>query len=170
VFCLEAVRALARHKLRTALTMLGITIGAAAFVWAVAIGEGGAARARQILEDLGDNFVWIEEGARNVNGVRTGSHSTTTLTPEDADAIRREVPLVKSVSENVDGSVQVVGAQRNWGTRYRGIAPEYAAIKRWRMASGAFFTDDQVLHAESVAVIGETVRARVFGAEDRSAR
>jgi putative ABC transport system permease protein len=101
-----------------------------------------------------------------VNGVRTGSHQATTLTPEDADAIRREVHTVKSVSENVDGSVQVVRAERNWGTHYRGIAPDYAAIKRWRMASGSFFTDDQVAHAESVAVIGDTVRARVFGLEN----
>jgi putative ABC transport system permease protein len=166
VFCVEALRALARHKLRTALTTLGITIGVAAVIWAVAIGEGGAARARQILDDLGDSFVWIEEGARSVNGLRIGSHSTTTLTPEDADAIRREVPLVKRVSENVDGSVQLIGPERNWATHYRGIAPEYADIKRWRMASGAFFTDDQVLHAESVAVIGETVRARIFGSAE----
>jgi putative ABC transport system permease protein len=166
VFFVEALRALARHKLRTALTTLGITIGVAAVIWATAIGEGGAARARHVLDELGDNFVWIEEGSRSVNGLRTGSHSTTTLTPEDADAIRREVPLVKRVSENVDGSVQVIHVERNWGTRYRGIAPDYAEIKRWRMASGAFFTDEQVLHAESVAVIGDTVRTRVFGIEE----
>ncbi len=45
VFCVEALRALGRHKLRTALATLGITIGVAAVVWAVAIGEAGAARA-----------------------------------------------------------------------------------------------------------------------------
>jgi putative ABC transport system permease protein len=165
VFCVEALRALARHKLRTALTTLGITIGVAAVIWAAAIGEGGAARARRVLEDLGDNFVWIEAGTRSVNGLRTGSHSTTTLAPEDAEAIRREVPLVTRVSENVDGNVQVVGPERNWATHYRGIAPEYAEIKRWRMAAGAFLTDEQVLQASSVAVLGETVRARIFGAE-----
>ena len=165
VFCVEALRALARHKLRTALTTLGITIGVAAVIWAVAIGEGGAARARRVLEDLGDNFVWIEAGTRSVNGLRTGSHSTTTLTPEDAEAIRREVPLVTRVSENVDGNVQVVGPERNWATHYRGIAPDYAEIKRWRMAAGAFLADEQVLHASSVAVLGETVRARIFSAE-----
>ncbi len=166
MFCVEALRALARHKLRTALATLGIAIGVAAVVWAVAIGEAGAARARRALDDLGDNFVWIEEGARNVSGVRIGSHSTTTLTHEDADAIRREIPLVRLVSENVDGGVQVVGPERNWGTRYRGIAPEYAEIKRWRVAAGSFFTQEQVERAESVAVLGDTVRERLFGSED----
>ena len=162
----EALRALARHKLRTALATLGIAIGVAAVIWAVAIGEAGAARARNALDDLGDNFVWIEEGARNVSGVRIGSHSTTTLTHEDADAIRREVGLVRLVSENVDGGVQVVGPERNWGTRYRGISPEYAEIKRWGVASGSFFTQEHVERAESVAVIGDTVRENVFGSED----
>ncbi len=166
VFCIEALRALARQKVRTSLTTLGITIGVAALIWAVAIGQAGTARAQRVLDDLGDAFVWIEAGSRNVNGVRIGSHSTTTLTPEDADAIRREVSLVKSISENVDGSVQVAHAERNWGTRYRGIAPDYADIKRWRVTSGAFLTADQVVHAESVAVLGETVRHQIFASEE----
>jgi putative ABC transport system permease protein len=166
LFCVEGARALARHKTRTALSALGITIGVAAVIWAGAIGEAGAARARQALEDLGDNFVWIEAGSRNVAGLRTGSHGMTTLTPEDAEAIRREIPLLKSVSENVDGTVQLARGERNWRTRYRGISPEYADIKRWRLARGAFFTDAQVTHAESVVVIGETVRQRLFGAAD----
>ena len=166
LFCLEAVRALARHRTRTALSALGITIGVAAVIWAVGIGEAGAARARQALEDLGDNFLWIEAGSRNVAGLRSGTHGMTTLTPGDAEAIRREIPLVKSVSENVDGTVQLARGDRNWRTRYRGISPEYADIKRWRLARGAFFTDDQLAHSESVVVIGETVRQRLFGGAD----
>lgn len=166
LFCLEALRGLARYELRSALTTLGIAVGVAAVIWAVAIGEAGAARAQRVLDDLGDNFVWIEAGTRTVTGLRTGSHSTTTLTPDDAEAIRREIPFVKSVSENLDGSVQVIRGERNWRTRFRGIAPEYADIKKWRVASGAFVTDDQVRHAESVVVIGETVRRQLFGPEE----
>jgi len=69
----EALRSIARHKLRSGLSALGITIGVTAVIWAVGIGEAGAARARQALEDLGENFVWIEAGSRNVAGLRTGS-------------------------------------------------------------------------------------------------
>lgn len=163
LFCVEALRSIARHKLRSALSALGISIGVTAVIWAVGIGEAGSARARQAFEDLGENFVWIEAGSRNVAGLRTGSHGTTTLTPQDAEAIRREVPHLRAVSENVDGTVQVIHGDRNWLTRYRGVAPEYADIKRWRIARGAFFTDRHVTHAESVVVIGETVRQRLFG-------
>ncbi len=161
-----AWRALLRHKGRTALSALGVMIGVATVIWVVAVGDAGAARAEAELRNLGENFVWIEAGSRNVAGLRTGSHGTTTLTPEDAAAIRREVGHIRSVSENVDGTVQVIGGTGNWTTRYRGISPEYQGIKRWRMASGRFFTDEDVRDRASVAVLGETVRRQLFGAGD----
>ena len=82
--------------MRSLLTVLGITIGIAAVICVVAIGKAGQARVEQQLNNLGDNFVWIEEGGRAVNGVRTGAHATPTLTLGDAMAIgqrtdRREV-------------------------------------------------------------------------------
>jgi len=159
----EAPRALSRHKMRTALTALGSMIGVGTMIWVVAVGEAGKARAENELHNLGDNLVWIEAGSRNVNGVRTGTHGTSSLTPEDAEAVRREIPLLKSVSENVDGSVQIASGNRNWNTRYRGVAPEYLDIKRWKMAEGGFLEDDHVRHMQSVAVLGETVRWRLFG-------
>ncbi len=166
LFFAEAVRALRRHKGRTSLTALGVMIGVATVIWVVAVGEAGSARAQAELKNLGDNFVWIEAGSRNVSGVRTGTHGMNTLTPEDAAAIRRDVRLLKSVSENVDGPVQVIGGSGNWTTRYRGVSPEYQGIKRWRMASGAFFTGEDLRQMTSVVVLGETVRRQVFGALD----
>jgi putative ABC transport system permease protein len=160
------VRALNRHKGRTALTALGSMIGVGTMIWVVAVGEAGKARAEEELHNLGDNLVWIEAGSRNVNGVRTGTHGTSTLTPEDAEAVRREIPLLKSVSENVDGRVQIATGNRNWNTRYRGVSPEYLDIKRWRMAEGAFLSHEHVSQMASVAVLGETVRTRMFGPAD----
>ena len=79
-----ALSALGRNKLRTALTMLGITIGIAAVICTVAIGEGGSSRIREQLQNLGDNFVWVEAGSRNLQGVRTGTGAD-----QDPDVARR---------------------------------------------------------------------------------
>jgi putative ABC transport system permease protein len=163
LFVVEAVRALGRHKFRTGLTALGSMVGVAAVIWVVAIGRAGTAMAQAELTKLGDNLVWVEAGSRNVNGVRTGSHGTTSLMPSDAEAIRREIPLVKAVAENVDGSAQVVYGNQNWNTRWRGVSPEYFDVKGWQVADGAFFTDQNVKAADGVVVIGETVRQQLFG-------
>ena len=158
--------ALLRNKLRSSLTVLGITIGIAAVICVVAIGKAGQARVEQQLKNLGDNFVWIEAGGRAVNGVRTGTHDTKTLVMADAIAIKNQISLIKSVSPNVDDPVQVVYGNQNWHTSYRGVSPEYFDIKRWDVDQGAIFSQDDVDRAADVCTIGRTVREQLFGVED----
>ena len=162
----SSVFALVRNKMRSLLTVLGITIGIAAVICVVAIGKAGQAQVEQQMNNLGDAFVWIEAGGRAVNGVRTGTHGTKTLVLSDAVAIKNQIPLIKSVSPNVDGSIQIIYANQNWYTGYRGVAPEYFDIKRWTLDQGAYFTADDVERASDVCVIGRTVRDQLFGAKD----
>jgi len=162
----SALVALVRNKTRSVLTILGITIGIAAVICVVAIGKAGQIRVEQQLNNLGDNFVWIEAGGRAVNGVRTGTHDTTTLTPADAVAIKNQISLIKSVSPNVDDPVQVVYGNQNWHTSYRGVSPEYFDIKRWVIDQGAAFSQEDVDRAANVCVIGRSVRNQLFGVED----
>jgi putative ABC transport system permease protein len=162
----EALRALFRNKLRSTLTVLGITIGIGAVICVVAIGQAGSAQVEEQLNNLGDNFVWIEAGSRAPSGIRTGSHGTKTLMQSDVEAIVKQVPLIKLASANVDSHTQVVYANKNWFTGYRGVAPEYFQIKRWPMSLGAPFTQADVDRASDVCVIGETVRQQLFDIED----
>jgi putative ABC transport system permease protein len=162
LFLREAARALRRHALRSALTTLGIAIGIAAVVLVVALGQAGAARAEDALQQLGDNLVWIEAGSRNSGGVRTGSHGTTSLTLEDAEAIGREVPLLTRVSPQIDGTLRLAHGNRNWLTRWRGETPEYLAIKKWEVARGIAFSHEDVRQSASKLLIGQTVRDQLF--------
>ena len=162
----SSIWTLLRNKMRSILTVLGITIGIAAVICVVAIGKAGQARVEQQLNNLGDAFVWIEAGGRAVNGVRTGVHGTKSLTLADAVAIQNQVPLIKAVSPNVDGSIQIIYRNQNWYTGYRGVSPAYFDIKRWYVAKGAFFSDDDVEQAADVCVIGKTVQDQLFGNED----
>jgi putative ABC transport system permease protein len=159
----EAFRALARNLVRSGLAILGISVAVAIVITVAALGRASVEASEAELDKLGDNLIWVEAGSRNVAGARTGTHGMTTLTAHDADAIRREIPLIKDVSENVDGGFLVIYEGHNWRTRWRGVAPVYRAIKRWDLASGAFFDDDQTDRADRVVVIGETVRRELFG-------
>ncbi len=161
----SALVALLRNKMRSILTVLGITIGIAAVICVVAIGKAGQARVQQQLNNLGDNFVWIEAGGRAVNGVRTGTHDTKTLVMADAIAIKNQISLIKSVSPNVDDPVQVIYGNQNWHTSYRGVSPEYFDIKRWYVDQGAIFSQDDADRSADVCVIGRTVREQLFGVE-----
>jgi putative ABC transport system permease protein len=159
---IESLRAIARNKVRSGLAMLGIAVAVAIVITVIALGRASIAVAEAELDKLGDNLVWVEAGSRNAAGVRTGNHGMTTLTARDADAIRQEIAQIKDVSENVDGGFQVVSREHNWQTRWRGVAPSYQAIKRWDIARGRFFDDDQTERAARVIVIGETVRRELF--------
>ncbi|PYU07998.1 MAG: multidrug ABC transporter substrate-binding protein [Acidobacteria bacterium] len=161
-----ALRTLGRNKLRTGLTMLGITIGIGAVICTVAIGEGGSDQIREQLRSLGDNFVWAEAGGRNVNGVRTGTGATKTLTIGDMQAIEQAVPFIKICTPQVDARVQVVYNNQNWNTTYRGVSPEYLPVRRWAVSEGGVFAQDEVNSAANVALLGQTVVGYLFPDED----
>ena len=162
----DALRVLDRNKMRSSLTVLGIMIGIGAVICVVAIGSAGSAQVEEQLHNLGDNLVWIEAGSRTRSGVHLGSHQTKTLTVGDATAILQQVRLVKSVSPQVDGSVQIVYGNQNWSTIYRGEGPDYFEIKRWTVRTGVPFTEEDVRRGADVCVIGETVRQQLFGGEE----
>jgi putative ABC transport system permease protein len=161
-----AVRALARNKMRSVLTMLGIIIGVGAVICSVAVGEGASSQIQEQISNLGDNMIWVEAGGRNVNGVRTGTGGTSTLSVGDLQAIREQIPLVSKVTANVDGNAQIVYENQNWFTHISGVSPDFLSVRRWNMARGIFFTDDDVDHASNVCVLGQTVVTDLFGTED----
>ena len=161
-----ALRALGRNKMRTALTMLSISIGVGSYICSVAIGQGASSQVEDQIHNLGDNMIWIEAGARNVNGVRTGTHGTKSLTLDDARAIQQQIPLVANVSPHVDTNVQLMYRNQNWSTMVRGVAPEYLAVRSWRVAHGSFFSQDAVAYGAKFCVLGQTVVAYLFGQQD----
>jgi putative ABC transport system permease protein len=158
----QSLRALWRNKLRSFLTLLGLVTGVASFICVVGFGQAGAARVEEQLQNLGDNMIWIEAGSRNRNGVRAGTRGTRSLVLADADAIRAQVPLVRSLSPNVDGRMQVVYGNQNWNTTYRGVTPEYLEIRKWQLNSGTMFTADDVAQSALVCVLGNTVLENLF--------
>jgi len=158
--------ALRRNKLRSALTALGIIIGVGAVIAMVGIGSGAKAQVEAQIASLGQNVIVISSGSTTSSGIRTGWGGAGTLKIEDAEAIRREVPSVTAVSEEVPSTAQIAAGNQNWFTRVMGESPDYFDIRQWLLAEGAPFTAQDVRSANKVCVIGQTTATQVFGNDD----
>jgi macrolide transport system ATP-binding/permease protein len=158
-----AFQALARNKMRSALTMLGVFIGVAALIAMVAIGQGANDAVRKQIESLGTNLLVVVPGATTMGGMRSGQGSASTLTVVDAEALRREAPAVGSVSYLIRQSGQVQYANQNWTTNIQGVSANYPPITNWEIASGRGISREDDMSAALVAVIGQTVSRQLFG-------
>ena len=158
-----AFRALRRNKLRSVLTALGIIIGVGAVIAMVGIGNGAKAQVESQIASLGQNVILIFSGSTTASGIRTGWGGAGTLKVEDAEAIRREVPGVVAVSEEVASNTQVAAGNQNWFTRVLGESADYFDLRQWPLADGAPFTAQDVRSANKVCVIGRTTATQIYG-------
>jgi putative ABC transport system permease protein len=158
-----AIRALARNKLRSALTMLGIIIGVGAVIAMVGIGNGAQQEVQNRIAAMGTNLLYVQAGSMNVGGAHLGAGATQTLVQSDVTAIQREAPAVANAAAVSSTNTQLVFGNQNWATTATGTEPQYFDIRDWPIAQGAAFTEDDVRRAANVAVIGETVSQNLFG-------
>jgi putative ABC transport system permease protein len=161
-----ALRALARNKLRSFLTMLGIIIGVGAVIAMVAIGEGAKKRVQEQIASLGTNLLVILPGTVTLGGARTGSGGRQTLVPSDARAIMEEVRVVSGASPVLRQVQQVIAGDQNWSTPVQGVAPEFQQIREWQVQEGRFISQADVESTAKVALIGQTVAYNLFGDND----
>ncbi|MEO8126370.1 MAG: ABC transporter permease [Bryobacteraceae bacterium] len=152
-----AFSALARNKVRSALTMLGIIIGVASVITMVSLGQGAQIQVQDQISSMGTNLLIVSAGSqRGAGGVRAGGGTASTITLEDVAALG-QAPSVSAVSPGVTASVTLVAGNQNWTTRAEGVAPTYLAIRNRAISAGTFFTDSDVRSAARVAVVGQTV-------------
>jgi putative ABC transport system permease protein len=160
-----AWHALATHRMRSFLTMLGMMIGVAAVILMMAIGEGAQAMVRDSIKSMGSNLFIIMSGASTSGGARVPSGSAPTLTFDDADAIS-ELKDVLAAAPVSSGNAQLIYNGINWSTSVFGTTPDYLVVRDWPMESGGFFSEADVRSGARVAVLGQVVVRELFGGED----
>ncbi len=161
-----SLRQLAKNKLRSGLTVLGIIIGIAAVTVMVSIGQGAGDLVRDQFKNLGSNVIIVFPARKSsAGGVREGP--VQTLTPADSKAIAEECPSVRAASPLVGAQFQVVGGNVNWKpAQMQGVGPEYLDVRNWTLAAGEFFTERDVGAANKVCVIGHTLQIKLFPGQD----
>ena len=166
------LRAILRNKMRSSLTMLGIIIGVMCVIAMVAVASGASSSIQASITSLGTNFLMVMPGAVTQSGARLFTGQST-LTADDADAIKAECPSVAYSSPGVRATSQIVAGELNWGTQVQGVGLDWPFIRAWNIAEGGFFTESDVKGAAKVVVLGKTVADSLFpegGASGRTVR
>lgn len=159
-----AFRALRRNPMRAMLTTLGIVIGVGAVIAMMEIGAGSSATLKKTIASMGANVLVIQPGTASSGGVSFGAGSTTTLTPEDSQAILRECPAIRNATPMVRARTQVVYGNRNWvPNAIYGTTPAYLEVQNWSiLAEGEPFSERDVLNGNRVCILGQTLVRELF--------
>ena len=162
----SALQSIIVNKLRSALTMLGVIIGVASVIAMVAVGNGASIQVQQQVLSLGSNLVTVTPGNQSSDtGLRGAGAQSTNLTLDDMNAIQAQLgPTIGAVeAEQSAGRWQVTAAGQNWNSNVVGVTTGYPEVRDWALATGSFFTDDDVSVYAQVAVIGSVTAANLFG-------
>ena len=157
-----ALAALTANRLRAILAILGIVVGVAAVIIMIAVGEGAKQEVLGKIEALGTNLVIVSAGqVKNVAGRPQVVGSVTTLDLRDARAILDECPAVARVVPVQGRKMAVKYGTGTTNSTVLGASEEFPVVRQFRAGAGRFFDAEEVLGAQRVAVVGQTVLANL---------
>lgn len=157
-----SVKALLRNKTRSALSMLGIVIGIAAVIAVVNLGEGLKQSTANQLSDMGTNLIMVMRANQRRGGVSMGSSNVQSLKVKDAEMIAKNAKNITMVSPVVNSGGQVVNGSKNWSGTVYGGSTDYLQIRKYEIATGVNFTDEDVKKYAKVGLIGQTIVENLF--------
>ncbi len=157
--------AVLKNKVRSLLTMLGIIIGVAAVIMAIAVSNGTAATIRDQITSLGSNLIFISPSFTR-NGPQ-GGPETGGLVFSDVAAIQQQVPNVAGVSVEQGTTATVkAGTVSLSGISILGSLPDYPSVRDMKVSNGSYFTQSDQTHKTKVAVLGYSLAQQLFGTTD----
>lgn len=158
-----AFTALRLNLLRSFLTMLGVIIGVAAVIIMVALGAGAQQEIDRQLDSLGGNIFIVSNSRRNASGAAKKAGSVQRLDLDDAAYLQAQVPGIDRVAPILRSEGQVIYGNVNWRTRVDGIDSGAFIARNLQLDEGRVFSAQELRSATKVVILGETVRAELFG-------
>lgn len=154
--------AILRNKTRTLLTILGVVIGIASVIAMVSIGQSSSQSITDQVSSMGTNMIMVMRANQRRGGVSMGSDNSQSLTVSDAERIKQEARLVSYVSPLVSAAGQIVNGNNNAIGSLQGGSTDLLKIRKFDLAAGSNFSDDDVARYAKVCVIGQTVVKNIF--------
>jgi len=159
----ETFLALTNNKVRSTLTILGIVVGIASVILMVSIGQGSQSAITSSIESAGSNLLMISAGGGGFRpGAQGGSGGTRpTLTEKDVTAIKN-LSGIRAIAPDATGQYTVATAFASTDLRITGVTATYPQVKSISVASGSFFSEEDVNASSKVAIVGPTVVTDLF--------
>ncbi len=161
----ETYSALLSNKARSGLTVLGIVIGIGSVIAMISVGQGSTASIESSIQSLGSNLLMVSPSFQRGVGtqVSAGRGSAKTLKQEDADAIQKEITLVKAMAPELSSRYQITAKGTNTNTSVVGTTAAYLEVRNVEIAEGVFISEQNIRSLSKVAVLGPTSRNDLFG-------
>jgi len=156
-----AFRSLRSNVFRTILTLLGIVIGVGSVITMLAIGDGAKKAVVDSISAMGSNLLIVRPGGPE----QRRAWEIRTLVPEDVKAIN-ELPHVSAALPELTGNYTLRYGNVDVSTDINATGFKYPSVRKWDVASGTFFTEEDENTYATVAVLGTTVKRKMFGDED----
>lgn len=156
-----AFRSLSSNIFRTVLTLLGIVIGVGSVITMLAIGDGAKKSVVDSISAMGSNLLLVRPGAQKQR-VRWDLY---TLMPADVDAINT-LPNIAAAFPEMTGNYTIRYGNVDVTTDLNATSYKYPGARKWDIAYGKFFTEEDEKTYATVAVLGKTVATKLFDAED----
>jgi len=159
-----AWEAITKNKVRSLLTMLGIIIGVAAVIVMIAISAGTEATISDQITSLGSNLIFVSTSFTRMG---PGTSNSASLVYDDATAIAEQISGVTGVVVEQDASETVKAGDISLDSiSITGASPDFLTVRDLTVASGRFFTAEDVSNKKKVAVLGSTLATELFGESD----
>ena len=155
-----ALRSIARHKLRSFLTILGVIIGVAAVVTMVTLGKATTAAVQQNISALGSNVLQVRPGQGFGRG--GGGPQPPPFKVEDVEAVARGVAGVTAVAPQASSAATAIFEGANWSTQINGTTSAFLTVQPWPLTAGRYWTRAEEAAGKAVCLIGNTVRQNLF--------
>ena len=160
------LRSISRNRMRSFLTSMGIIIGVGSVIIMVAMGEGSQKLIEDRINSMGANVLMIQYRRPNARSVEASYTRRTGFSIEDVQSLREETSFALAISGVVQNNQDVFGPEGTVRIRVHGVEPEFSMARNYFVDDGYFFEHDDLINRNTVAVLGRTTAANLFGNED----
>ena len=157
-----AYKSLMRNKMRAFLTMLGIVIGISSVITMVGVGESSQASINNQVSQMGTNLIMVQRARMRERGVSTGRDNVQSLKVKDVDLLAENAKYLSAVSPVFNANAQIINGNYNWQGSVMGGNTELMDIRKFELATGSNFTNDDIKKYAKVALIGHTIVEELF--------